>query len=149
MKYALKELLEVAENTISETLTVSIYSPLRADSVFEYGYCTEFILLLLNSKTDTKSFDHSGFISKLETLGESIVSVCDGEIVKVHIHTFQPDKVLELGHKYGEFLNVKIENMSVQHNETQAEAAEKVKYAVVAACSGDGIKSYFTESFQF
>ncbi len=116
-----------------------------ADSVFEYGYCTEFILLLLNSKTDVKNFDHNGFIADLEILGESIVSVCDGEIVKVHIHTFEPNKVLELGLKYGEFLNVKIENMSVQHNETQNDTAEKVKYAVVAACSGDGIKSYFSE----
>ena len=116
-----------------------------SDSVFEYGYCTEFILLLLNSKTDVKSFDHSSFISKLEVLGESIVSVCDGEIVKVHIHTFEPNKVLELGLKYGEFLNVKIENMSVQHNETQNDTAEKVKYAVVAAVSGDGLKSYFSE----
>lgn len=116
-----------------------------SDSVFEYGYCTEFILLLLNSKTDVKNFDHNNFISKLEVLGESIVSVCDGEIVKVHIHTFEPNKVLELGLEYGEFLNVKIENMSVQHNETQNDTAEKVKYAVVAAVSGDGLKSYFSE----
>ncbi len=139
------------EGELIDSVSVSemVFNPSEksfdANSVFEYGYCTEFILLLLNSKADVKNFDHNGFISKLETLGDSIVSVCDGDIVKVHIHTFEPNKVLELGLKYGEFLNVKIENMSVQHNETQTEESEKVKYAVVAACTGDGIKSYFSE----
>ena len=117
----------------------------NADSVFEYGYCTEYVLLLLNAKAPVSDFDHNAFIKELEKIGDSIASVCDGEIVKAHVHTHEPNKALEIGLRYGEFINVKIENMSVQHNESVNEQAEKVKYAVVAVASGDGIKSYFRE----
>ncbi len=117
----------------------------NADSVFEYGYCTEFILLLTNAKGDVSNFDHESFTAELEKIGTSIVSVWDGDIVKVHVHTFEPNKALELGLGYGEFINVKIENMSVQHSETDVASAPRTKYAVVAAASGDGIKAYFSE----
>jgi dihydroxyacetone kinase-like predicted kinase len=78
-------------------------------------------------------------------LGDSIVAVQNDTIVKIHIHTFTPEKVLEMARVYGEFVTLKIENMSVQHSETVTEAPkrEKVKYAVVAVASGEGIIDYF------
>lgn len=143
--YLLGEIIEDNGVSAIDFSPAAVGTGFNADSVFEYGYCTEYILLLLNAKQSVSAFDHASFISELEKLGESIVSVCDGEIVKVHIHTFEPYKALELGLRYGEFLNVKIENMSVQHSETDVKSAEKEKYAVVAVASGDGIKSYFSE----
>lgn len=114
------------------------------DSHLEYGYCTEFILQLMNYKTDLAAFDLQSFVSPLEEMGDSIVSVHNDGIVKIHIHTFTPEKVLGYGRQFGEFVSVKIENMSVQHSQTQAEPKrEKVKYAVVAVASGEGIKEYF------
>lgn len=139
---------ETVEDNDASTLDFS-YSPVslnfNSDSVFEYGYCTEYILLLLNAKTDVSAFDHGAFVRELEKIGDSIVSVCDGNIVKVHVHTFRPSAALELALKYGECLNVKIENMSVQHNEITSKPLEKVKYAIVAVASGEGIKNYFKE----
>lgn len=114
------------------------------DSHLEYGYCTEFILQLMNYKTDLAAFDLQSFVKPLEEMGDSIVSVHNDGIVKIHIHTFTPEKVLGYGRQFGEFVSVKIENMSVQHSQTQAEPKrEKVKYAVVAVASGEGIKEYF------
>lgn len=115
------------------------------DTVLEYGYCTEFILQLMNYKTDLEKFDLDSFTKPLEEMGDSIVAVHNGGIVKIHIHTFAPEKVLEYGRRLGEFVSVKIENMSIQHSEVQAEAPkkEKLKYAVVAVASGDGIVDYF------
>ncbi len=116
------------------------------DSELEYGYCTEFILQLMHAKTDIAAFDREAFIKPLEELGDSIVVVCSDSIVKVHIHSFTPEKVLEYGRKFGEFLTLKIENMSVQHSETQAAPKkEHLKYAVVAVAPGEGIAEYFTE----
>ena len=117
------------------------------DSVLEYGYCTEFILQLMNYKTDIENFDLPGFIAELEAMGDSIVAVKSDSIVKIHVHTFTPEKALALGRRYGEFLTIKIENMSVQHSETQAAPKEKqkVKYAFVAVASGDGIVEYLKE----
>lgn len=116
-----------------------------ADSVMEYGYCTEFILQLMNAKTDIAAFSKEALVKGLEKLGDSIVAVQNDSIVKIHIHTFTPEKVLELARSFGEFVTLKIENMSVQHSETvtQAPAKEKVKYAVVAVASGEGIIDYF------
>ena len=114
------------------------------DSHLEYGYCTEFILQLMNYKTDLAAFDLQSFTKPLEEMGDSIVAVHNDGIVKIHIHTFTPEKALAYGRQFGEFVSVKIENMSVQHSQTQAEPKrEKMKYAVVAVASGEGIKEYF------
>ena len=114
------------------------------DSVLEYGYCTEFILQLTNAKTDIAAFDLGEFVKPLEALGDSIVSVCNGSIVKIHIHSFTPEKVLEYGRRFGEFITLKIENMSVQHSEVEAAPKkEHLKYAIVAVASGEGIIEYF------
>jgi dihydroxyacetone kinase-like predicted kinase len=114
------------------------------DSVLEYGYCTEFILQLMNAKTDIPAFDLKAFLEPLEAMGDSIVAVANGGIVKLHIHTFTPEKVLEYGRRFGEFVTLKIENMSVQHSEGKQEAPkEHLKYAVVAVAAGEGIMEYF------
>ena len=115
------------------------------DSVLEYSYCTEFILQLMNYKTDIASFDQDGFIAELEKLGDSIVCVKSDSIVKIHVHTFTPEKALELGRRYGEFLTIKIENMSVQHSEVQTAAPQKqrVKYAFIPVAAGKGIVDCF------
>lgn len=114
------------------------------DSRLEYGYCTEFILQLMNYKTDLAQFDLSRFTKPLEDMGDSIVAIHNDGIVKIHIHTFAPENVLSYGRRFGEFVSVKIENMSIQHSQDQPEIKrEKVKYAIIAVASGDGIKNYF------
>lgn len=114
------------------------------DSRLEYGYCTEFVLQLMHYKTDLAAFDLPNFTKQLETMGDSIVAVHNDGIVKIHIHTFTPEKALEYGRQFGEFVTVKIENMSVQHSQIQAEPQKKKeKYAIVAVASGEGIKDYF------
>lgn len=114
------------------------------DSRLEYGYCTEFVLQLMNYKTDLSAFDIQRFTKPLEEMGDSIVAVHNSGIVKIHIHTFTPETVLSYGRRYGEFVSVKIENMSIQHSEVQTEVKKKkLKYAIVAVASGDGFKEYF------
>ena len=112
------------------------------DSRLEYGYCTEFILQLMNYKTDLSTFDLQQFTKPLEDLGDSIVAVHNDGIVKIHIHTFTPELALAYGRRFGEFISVKIENMSIQHSQTQ-EPKKKVKYAIITVASGEGIREYF------
>ncbi len=121
------------------------------DSVLEFGYCTELLVRLQNAKTDIPTFDVKVISDYLQTVGDSIVTVRNGSIVKLHVHTMTPQKVLDFCQQYGEFLKVKIENMSLQHNNTVAEekktAPAKVRktYGVVAVASGDGLKETFRE----
>jgi DAK2 domain fusion protein YloV len=127
------------------------------DSVMEYGYCTEFLLQLQNAKTDIEHFDVDVIKQFLVEVGNSVVCFQTGSVVKVHVHTMTPEKVLGFCREFGEFLTVKIENMSVQHSENpeapkaekKPEAkkprGEKKKYALVAAVNGAGLASLFTE----
>ena len=139
---AIPEAVDISEWTAPVT-DASDFGP---DSRLEYGYCTEFILQLMNYKTDLAAFDLPGFTKKLEAMGDSIVAVHNDGIVKIHIHTFTPELVLGYGRQFGEFVTVKIENMSVQHSQTQAQPPKKKeKYAIVAVASGEGLKEYFRD----
>ncbi len=143
--YDLKD-LQFAEK--KETMDLDKFT---ADSVLEFGYCTEVLLRLQHCKTDVEAFDVALVTDFLQTVGDSVVAFKTGSIVKIHVHTESPDKVLAFCRQYGEFLTVKIENMSLQHNNTVEEApaeevpSERKKYGVVAALSGEGIQEMFRE----
>jgi DAK2 domain fusion protein YloV len=111
-KYLNGETLEKA--SIGASVQAIDYSKYNRSSTFEFGYCTELLIQTLDSK---QAFDKRSFKRELEGLGDSIVLSFEDDKVKLHIHTKSPEAVLEYCHKYGEFLTLKIENMSVQHNE--------------------------------
>ena len=130
-------------------------SGFNADSELTWGYCTEFILQLQNSKVDIPNFDLNIIQDYLKTIGNSIVSFKDEDLVKVHVHTFDPGLVLTEMRKYGEFITIKIENMNVQHTENNEIVAssqeveekplEHKKYATVAVANGEGLVRSFKE----
>ncbi len=111
-KYLDGESLDVAESHV-KTEGVD-YDSFHRNSRFEYGYCTELLLQLLNTKAD---FEEEAFKNTLFTLGDSLVISVENDKVRIHIHTKTPENVFALCHKYGEFLSCKIENMTVQHAE--------------------------------
>ena len=118
----------------------------NADSVLEFGYCTEFILQLQNSKVDIANFDVQVIIDYLETLGDSIVAFKDEDIVKVHVHTFTPGKVIDFCQQFGEYVTFKMENMSVQHSESSlTENKEYKENAYVVVSNGEGISEVFKD----
>ena len=121
------------------------------DEDITFTYCTEFIA----SRKD-KARNVARLRSILNEIGDSLVVVEDDDIVKVHVHTDQPNKALEEGLKFGPLLTVKIENMREQHTakviEGTADApkervivpAEK-KFGFVAVAAGEGLKTLFTD----
>ena len=115
------------------------------DSQMKYGYCTEFILRLQTIKVNPDEFEVETIVNYLKEMGgDSIVAYKNDDTVKVHVHTFEPGKVLLYCQKFGEFLTLKIENMTLQHSETTAKV-ERKKLAVVAVANGDGLIELFKE----
>ncbi|QWC00438.1 DAK2 domain-containing protein [Mycoplasmatota bacterium] len=126
-----------------------------------FGYCTEFIMQI----DKMSEFSQTKFIEMISPLGDSLVVVQDDNILKVHIHTKTPGDAMNLAQYYGFFINIKIENMTLQHTEvlihqdadhqddcgcghdhSQSIApALKKKYAIVAVVNGDGLKETFIE----
>ena len=116
------------------------------DSVLEFGYCTEFLLRLMSAKVDPDSFDIEIIKADLARLGGvSVVAYKTGDVVKVHVHTFTPGIILAELQKYGEFLTVKIENMSLGHSESVKPKKKKKKYSVVSVACGEGLSALFSD----
>ena len=125
-----------------------------SDSILEFGYCTELLLRLQNAKCDVDNFSVETIKEYLGTIGDSIVAFKTGSIIKIHVHTKTPGKVFDFCQQYGEFLTVKVENMSLQHNNLDEDEFAKPKkyntkdakkYGVVAVASGSGIQQMFRE----
>lgn len=126
-------------------------------------YCTEFVLKVTNND-ETKTFNEDAFSNEIKDLGNSIVVVKEDDTFKVHIHTLTPGDVLNIAQKHGEFLKIKVDNMSIQHNEGQFQHVEegmcacgeihykkptkpekRSKYAVVSVANGEGLINTFKD----
>ncbi len=118
---------------------------LDKNTKLQYGYCTEFILQLMERK---EPFSQKDCVRFLQSIGDSVVCVNEGDVVKAHVHTFAPDKVISYALRFGELLTTKIENMDAQRSDKgKIEKVKKPrahkKFAVVAVADGDGIEEYF------
>ena len=113
----------------------------------EFRYCNEFLF-----KAE-KSFDPNEALSYLATLGDCELVVGSYPDFKVHVHSNEPNRVLEYMLRYGQIYNVFIHNMDIEaHDRTakiaadQAAASAKAEVApepkkplgFVAVAAGDG-----------
>lgn len=114
----------------------------------EFGYCTEVIIKL--NKANMPDFDLDKARSDLQGMdGQSIVVVEDQGLIKVHVHVLKPGQVLDYLQQYGEFLTLKIENMTEQakaHAPTITVPRKlNNEYALIACVPGKGIEEFFKE----
>ena len=115
----------------------------------EFGYCTQMMVRIGKGKQVTQAFDYETFYNYLADLGDSLLVINDDEVVKVHVHTEHPGKVLTWGQQFGDLQTVKVDNMRWQQEEimkedqpaqpTTAAPQETPATAVIAVASGDGV----------
>lgn len=113
----------------------------------EFRYCNEFLF-----KAE-KSFDPNEALSYLATLGDCELVVGSYPDFKVHVHSNEPNRVLEYMLRFGQIYNVFIHNMDIEaHDRTakiaadQAAASAKAEatpepkkpLGFVAVAAGDG-----------
>ena len=83
-----------------------------------FGYCCEFILTVGAKvevhQRDKATFDVNELKKELSKIGDCLAVVVDEDIVKVHVHSIEPYRVLQIGSRFGEFNKVKVENMTLQ-----------------------------------
>lgn len=110
------------------------------------GYCTEIMVDLTADVPGKKPFNLDEFRAHLDKLGDSLLAVSDGEVAKVHVHTEHPGSVFQYGAQFGRLGKIKIDNMRIQHEtivDHDDEKQEAVDFAVIAVCSGNGIRKLF------
>ncbi|MBP5209383.1 MAG: DAK2 domain-containing protein [Clostridia bacterium] len=125
------------------------------DTEMLFGYCTEVLLRLRSDKGDPERFDTEALTDFLSGVGDSIVAFRTGTVVKIHVHTRTPGRVLDYCQRFGEFLTVKIENMMLQHSESvfarpsgdqqPKPAAPPKQIGIVAVASGAGVCETFRQ----
>ncbi|MDO4540706.1 MAG: DAK2 domain-containing protein [Syntrophomonadaceae bacterium] len=108
----------------------------------DFQYCTELLI-------KGEALDCDIIQEKLGPLGDSMLVVGGDELVKVHIHSNHPGRVLETALTYGELSDIKINNMleEVHEHRQQWEGQQPaVKpeapapgIGLVAVASGEGI----------
>ncbi|MBR2951618.1 MAG: DAK2 domain-containing protein [Clostridia bacterium] len=148
--------VELKAGAIEDKEGASAFEAFSTEDI-KFGYCTECIV--------EKDAAHRGegtaeeFRQLVMSIGDSVVFVDDEEIIKVHVHTNNPDRVLNKALKYGDLATVKIENMRNQHSallekSEEADAASEAEeesvaptkdYGFVTVCMGDGMKDMFEQ----
>lgn len=112
----------------------------------EFGYCTEYMIINMLKKTTEADIDK--LREKLMEIGDSVICIGDLSLVKVHVHTNEPNKALGYALELGELYNLKIENMREQNRELKkkAKAVEESKeIGMIAVAPGDGLSQIFKE----
>ena len=154
MQEALENGLKVTTGT-PQAVKSSVAKTQRSETMSEedikFGYCTEFIILGDSNHAEE-------FKSKVINKGDSLVVVGYEDVIKVHIHTNNPGKVLEEAVKFGELSKIKIDNMREEHREMlegmyeeAAETEESVaagefkKYAFISVAMVEGMKNIFKD----
>uniref|UniRef100_UPI0040270C2D DAK2 domain-containing protein n=1 Tax=Eubacterium sp. TaxID=142586 RepID=UPI0040270C2D len=141
----------------SEVATVSAPSKstvANASDDIEFGYCSEF---LIEKSDKSKEKDPLKLRAFLESIGDCVVVVDDSDIIKVHVHSNEPGNVIQAALKYGQLINIKIDNMRYQHRNADTGVKEgekpvipqvaepKKEYGFVSVCAGDGLTELFKD----
>lgn len=137
---------------VAQASRKSIVGSASAD--IEFGYCSEFLI----ERDKNITTDPLKLRAYLESIGDCVVVVDDDSIIKVHVHSNEPGNVIQAALKYGQLINIKIDNMRYQHrNAGEAEdvqetaqdapavAAPDHPYGFVAVAAGEGVQSLFRD----
>jgi len=118
----------------------------------KFGYCTQIMVRIGKGLQVKQDFDYDTFYNYLAKLGDSLLVVNDEDVVKVHVHTEHPGKVLAWGQQFGDLATVKVDNMRQQQEEIiekdePTEVPEPVLdtkgTAIIAIASGTGVAKLF------
>ena len=116
-----------------------------------YGYCTEFIVS--HPRPDMRESEVVRLRKRLEKIGACVLVISDMSVVKVHVHTDDPGKALQMALELGELDAIKIDNMREEAREriekreaALAEAAKQQKeFGIVSVALGDGLAAIFND----
>jgi uncharacterized protein len=140
--------LEELDSSIEELTASRPVAPAAASQVAValpeegWGYCTEFLI-------EGSNLDLDRIKTQIEALGNSVLVVGEPELVKVHVHTDDPTRVITLAGGYGKLLKLNVGDMSTQHrrileSEGQTDKAPRPNgVGLVAVVAGNGLVDIF------
>ena len=126
--------------SVSESWGVDVAIPAATRiSPAAFGFCTEFVML-------GNDVDLVEVRNWLHSVGDSVLAVADGDLLRVHVHTQRPDDVIAEAKRRAAVDRVKIENMAEQHDRlcTGVNAAQRTdRCGLVVVSLGEGFAALF------
>ncbi len=106
-----------------------------------YGFCTQFML-------NGNDLSVAAVRRMLEDMGKSLIVVGDASVIRVHIHTLEPDVVIRKMSAYASVVDVDVNNMDDQHRDfllMKRDRNTPLPAAVIAVVQGDGLIKVFSD----
>ncbi len=143
--------VHVSDTDVEQSIVVP---QLNLDEVHhegEYGYCTE---VLIRAESHSVTVVERALREQLAQYGDSLLVVGAEPLVKVHVHTLHPGRVMEDALQYGPLVKIKVDNMTEQFETAHGAETEIGVFAstdgvtdeeivdgpaLVAVAAGDGI----------
>jgi DAK2 domain fusion protein YloV len=97
-----------------------------------WGYCTEFLI-------QGEDLDVGRIREEIAAMGNSVLVVGEPDLVKVHVHTDDPSKVINLASSYGRLDRLNVGDMSTQHRRIREESGGDSGTAAAARRNGIGL----------
>ncbi|MEG1523758.1 MAG: DAK2 domain-containing protein [Clostridia bacterium] len=138
------EEVESYEELVPDMQPASLNTDSFSGEHIEFGYCTEFFIVHPITPGFADEQEIVNFRDHLTRLGDSVVVANDSEMIKVHVHSNAPGKVLQMALRLGELDHLKIENMREQNRQLMDERKKNEKeFGLIAVSAGEGIDDLF------
>ena len=107
----------------------------------EFGFCTQFLL-------QGEGLNKDDLMAKLLELGSSPVVIGSAEMLRIHVHTYNPDEVVQHAASLGSVSHENIQDMDEQRQRYSADRRSELEgddSSVVAVVQGDGLERIFRD----
>ncbi len=105
----------------------------------ESGFCTQFLVL-------GEGIDKEAVRARLMEFGTSPVVIGTSDAARIHVHTDEPQRALDLGHSLGEVSDVKVDDMDKQREFFSADRRAELSVdhvTPIAVVQGKGLEEVF------
>ena len=137
--------VEFVDNVEKDLTSEELHVNYESLADIKFAYCTEFFVVNIFEKTTEA--DINTLRTRLMEIGDCVICVGDLQLVKVHVHTNEPNRALGYALQLGELTGVKIENM-LEQNRQLRKKQEKVpmkEFGMIVVAAGDGLSNVFKD----
>lgn len=137
--------VEFVDNVEKDVTSEDLHLNYQSLAEIKYAYCTEFFIINIFERTTDA--DINTLRTRLMEIGDCVLCIGDLQLVKVHVHTNEPNRALAYALQLGELNGVKIENMLEQNRQIrrEQEKASLKEFGMIAVAAGDGLNEVFKD----
>lgn len=137
--------VQFVDNIEKDVTSEDIHVNYESLADIKFAYCTEFFVINIYEKTTDA--DINTLRSRLMEIGDCVLCIGDLQLIKVHVHTNEPNRALGYALQLGELNGVKIENMLEQNRQLrkQQEKVPDKEYGMISVAAGEGLNNVFKD----